>query len=90
MKIEYDADKNATNIAKHGLSLKVFELLDKSQAVSIADNRYDYGEQRVRMFAHLAGRLCVTVFTMRGEVYRIISLRKANKRERDFYDNKIK
>ncbi len=82
MKIEYDADKNIANISKHGLSLKVFELLDKSQALYIADNRYDYGETRVRMFAHLAGRLCVAVFTMRG----IISLRKANKRERDFYE----
>lgn len=90
MRIEFDSAKNKVNIAKHGLSLSVFELLDTSQSVSVDDGRYDYGENRVRIFAPLDGRLCVAVFTMRDEIYRVISLRKANKRERIFYEAQIK
>jgi uncharacterized protein len=45
------------------------------------DVRKLYGENRYRAIGLINGRLHVAVFTLRGENFRIISLRKANKRE---------
>ena len=90
MKITYDPAKNAANIIKHGFSLDAFELLETSDSIYITDKRHDYGEERLRMFAKLDGRLCVAVFTIRDETHRVISLRKANKKEREFYETQKK
>ncbi|WP_369803216.1 BrnT family toxin [Pseudorhodoferax sp. Leaf267] len=50
------------------------------------DSRQDYGELREIGFAVVDDRLYVVVFVQRGEVMRIISLRKANAREVNLYD----
>ena len=55
----------------------------------IEDDRRIYAENRVRVLAPMDGRLYVAVFTMRGDNFRVISLRKANKRERKLYDQEI-
>jgi uncharacterized DUF497 family protein len=47
----------------------------------IDDTRRDYGERRMIAFGMIGDRLRVCVYTQRGEVYRIISLRKANRKE---------
>ena len=44
-----------------------------------------YGEERLRLYGRVAGRLFVIAYTRRGAVTRIISARKANARERDRY-----
>lgn len=49
------------------------------------DNRHDDGEHRMIGFAFLGERLFCVVYTDRGEQWRIISLRIANKREVQFY-----
>lgn len=41
----------------------------------------DYGESRINAFGLIAGRLFACTYTMRGEVYRIISVRKAIRQE---------
>lgn len=50
------------------------------------DDRADYGEVREVGYAVIAQRLYVVVFLQRGDTMRIISLRKANKREIKHYD----
>jgi uncharacterized DUF497 family protein len=52
------------------------------------DDRYDYGEDRTQTLGLIGGRLHMLVFTMRGDVLRAISLRKANRREAKLYDEK--
>ncbi len=54
----------------------------------VPDARKDYGESRLRIFAPIEGRLCSATYTMRGKVIRVISLRKANKRERRSYETR--
>ncbi len=49
------------------------------------DDRKDYGERRRVAYGRIEGRLFVCVFTDREDVRRIISLRKANSRERRAY-----
>jgi len=55
-------------------------------AIKIADTRFDYNEQRIITFGHIRNRLYVLVYTERQNSTRIISLRKANKRETKDYE----
>jgi len=55
--------------------------MDLETAVMVEDARTDYGERRVRMFGYIDGRFHVAVITYRGDKLRVISLRRANRRE---------
>lgn len=84
MEFEWDEAKDAANRAKHGLSLGDAARLDWSSGKLEPDPR-DYGELRLIYYVKHDGRLMVCVYTRRGTVFRIISLRKANQREiRDY------
>ena len=86
VEIEFDPAKNARNIAKHGINLAdADEVFGDPNFSAIADNRRAYGEQRFIGMGVLAGRVLVVVYTMRGAWCRIISLRKANRREQARY-----
>ena len=50
-------------------------------AVFKQDTRRDYGEIRIRALGYLDGRLHALVFTETAQGIRVISFRKANKRE---------
>jgi len=86
--IEYDPAKDAVNRKKHGVSLGDAELLDWKTLKSFHDDRRIYGETRQVGYAYLDKRLHAVVYTYRGMALRIISLRKANKKERKWYENK--
>ncbi|WP_342780130.1 BrnT family toxin [Devosia ginsengisoli] len=49
------------------------------------DDRFDYGELRMITVGHMAGRMVVVVWTQRGDIRHIISMRKANEREQARY-----
>ena len=85
MEFEWDEAKDVTNRAKHGVSLGDAVRMDWKGGRDIPDARSDYGEIRIARYALLEGRLHVCVYTLRGKVRRIISLRKANERERMAY-----
>lgn len=90
MEFEWDEDKAAANIAKHGVPFALATLsFEDKKAVVLEDSRADYGEKRFFNFGRIAERLYVVVFTLRGggERVRIISARKANKRERAQHDD---
>jgi uncharacterized protein len=55
------------------------------QVLTIADTRRDYGEPRYITLGSLRGRVVVIVHTPRGSSTRIVSMRKANERERASY-----
>jgi uncharacterized protein len=86
MELEFDAAKDAVNRAKHGVSLSDAERFDFETATGRIDDRFDYGETRQVAIGWLDGELFTVVFTMRGDVFRIISLRRANRFERNQYD----
>jgi uncharacterized protein len=86
--IEYDKAKDALNLAKHGVSLADAEMLDWRTLKSYHADIRVYGESRQVGYAYLGKRLYAVVYTYRGMTLRIISLRKANKRERKWYENK--
>ena len=82
MEFGWDQEKDVANRAKHGISLAAAVRLDWAVGRDILDSRFDYGEVRITRYAHLDGRLHVCVYTLRDQTRRIISLRKANERER--------
>jgi uncharacterized protein len=85
MRIDFDAAKDASNREKHGLSLALASLLDWDAALVWIDSRYDYGELRMIALAPDTGILYYVAFVDRGETRRIISLRRANRREVKHY-----
>jgi uncharacterized DUF497 family protein len=82
MRVEFDSDKDRANRRKHGISLEAAAEMNFLTALIIPDDRRDYGEARFRATGWIGGRLHMLVFTMRGDIVRAISLRKANDRER--------
>lgn len=81
MPIEFDPNKDLTNQAKHGVSLALAESFDMQAALVTPDTRFDYAEERMKALGPIGDRIYVLVYTMRGETMRVISLRKANRRE---------
>lgn len=81
MRVEFDPAKDAVNQAKHGLSLSLAEELDWDAALVWVDDRYEYGELRMIALAPKTETLYYVAFVERGEARRIVSLRRANRRE---------
>jgi uncharacterized DUF497 family protein len=82
MEVEWNDEKSDACLRLRGFNFAYAALVfhDPRRTV-IADERFDYDEGRFIVYGHIAGRLFVVVFTERGGVCRIISARKANKRE---------
>lgn len=85
MSIEFDSAKDSTNIARHGVSLALADEVDWDAALAWLDDRFDYDEVRMIALAPLAETLYYVAFVDRGEVRRIISLRRATRREVERY-----
>ena len=87
--MEKDPDKDRRNIDLRGLSLDLAAELDWSSALIWEDRRKDYGERRYCVLGFIEGRLHSGVFTPRNGRPRIISLRKANRREVRRYEKAV-
>ncbi len=85
MRFEFDPAKNSANLAKHGVSLILAGELDWEAALVWIDGRFEYGETRMIALAPNTGILYYVAFADRGNVRRIISLRRANRREVKHY-----
>ncbi len=89
MGFEWDENKNDSNKAKHKIDFnfasKVFN--DKNR-INWEDKRIDYDEQRFITIGKIINAIVTVVYTMRGEIIRIISARTAKKQERDLYNQK--
>lgn len=83
--IEFDTAKSAANVRSRGIGFERFAEMDLETAVSIEDTRKDYGEVRLRVFGHIDRLLHAAVITPRGDKIRVISLRRANRREERAY-----
>jgi uncharacterized protein len=81
MVYEWDETKREKNLAIDGVDFSAIELFDWEDAIVEMDTRRSYGETRYAALGPINGRLHTVVFTLCGENCRIISLRKANRRE---------
>lgn len=85
MNYEFDPAKDKSNLDKHSLSLADAEDFEWETAVVREDTRKRYAEPRFEAKGYIGNRLHVMVFCLRAEAVRVISLRKANKREETSY-----
>jgi uncharacterized protein len=81
VRITFDPAKDASNRAKHGLSLGEARGLDWNAARVWEDQRRDYGERRFVALVPREQHLFFVAYTERATTMRIISLRRANLRE---------
>ena len=86
MKIEYDPDKNAENIADRNLSFDEVVGFEFETALRWEDTRKNYGETRYCALGKIVNRVHVIVYTRIDDGIRVISFRKANKREVKRYE----
>jgi uncharacterized DUF497 family protein len=81
MRYEWDEKKCENNLLTHGTDFAIASDFDWDEALTIQDTRLNYSEDRFLSYAPIAERLYAMVWTPREDVCRIISLRKANRRE---------
>ena len=87
MKFEWDENKRRINRQKYGLDFGDAHLIFNDDAFVLAHD--DYDETRYILQGMLAEYIVIIVFTIRDEeIIRIISMRKANKREQKGYVKK--
>ena len=85
MQFDFDPDKDASNLSKHGFSLAAAAELNWDEALVWIDDRADYGEVRMVALAPIGDILFFVAFVDREQARRIISLRRANRREVSHY-----
>ncbi len=92
MKYEWNEEKNKLNQQKHGISFEeAKEVFDDPLHISKLDKRFSYFEERWISVGSTSKHKILVVanlfFTDEGEeIIRIISARKANKKERQTYE----
>ena len=86
MQFSCDPNKSRTNYFKHGIVLEFAQYLDWTKEVVWQDVRYSYNEVRMSGLGPLEGKVYAVVYVVRAEFTRMISLRKANKREAKHYE----
>ena len=83
--MEFDAAKRAATLQARGLDMARAGEVFAGATLTVEDDRRDYGEDRFITIGFLDGAMVVLVWTLREGAQRIISMRKANERERTLY-----
>jgi|TARA_R110002012_G_scaffold321472_1_gene549461 hypothetical protein len=87
--IEYDLRKQQDTLQHRGLDFNDAPTIFAGKTLSMVDDRQDYGEERIITVGKLTGKVTVIVWTQRGKKRRIISMRYANERERQRYEQHL-
>ena len=82
VEFEWDDDKRREGIAIHGVDMVFAAAMFAGGTVTAEDGRTDYGETRHVAIGKVDDDLLVVVFSERGERIRLISARKAGRRDR--------
>jgi uncharacterized DUF497 family protein len=85
---DWNENKNQTNIIKHGIDCRAAAKIFKDDNfIASEDNSSDYGEVHYKIIGNVEPHgILLVVFTEReGDIIRIISARKATKKERLLY-----
>lgn len=91
MHFEWDEAKRMANAAKHGIDFVDAPEMFQRPMIVRSDERKNYGEPRWQGLGLVQGRLMVVAYTKRGSnTIRIISVRKANSREKTLFQETLK
>jgi uncharacterized DUF497 family protein len=85
VEITFDPAKREATLAERCLDFADAAEVFTGDTLDADDDRSDYGERRVITVGHLRGRMVIVVWTPRGQARHVISMRKANDREKRRY-----
>ena len=85
VKIVFDPAKRQATLDVRGLDMADAWQVFETERVTVVDDRRDNSETRFVTVGDVNGRIVILVWTQRGETCRIISMRKANDREKSAY-----
>jgi uncharacterized DUF497 family protein len=85
MRVTYDPAKSSRNEELRGLPFSLTKDFDWNCALIVEDTREDYSERRFQALGFIDEHLHMLVFTPRDGAVHVISLRRANRRERTRY-----
>ena len=92
LKFQWDENKAESNLTKHGVSFEVAAtVFGDPFSLTIPDPAHSESEDRfIILGTSHNGKLMVVVHTERGESIRIISARRASRKERKTYEESTK
>ena len=82
MEFEWDSVKNQHNIEKHGIDFTDTVRIFERPTLTVVDNRRNYGKKRIATMGTVEDVILYVVHTVRDGIWRIISARRTNRRER--------
>ena len=86
---EWDDEKSRRNLDGRGFDFAFAARIFEGDTLEREDARRDYGERRVVAIGRVEDLTLTVVYTPRGDAARIISARRANRRERRAYDEAV-
>ncbi len=89
MEIEFDESKRQLTLTQRKLDFLDIGKIFAGQTLTYPDERKDYGEDRWITVGFLMGRMMIVVWTKRQERCRVVSLRKANDREKEKFGRRM-
>jgi uncharacterized protein len=102
MKISFDPAKRKLTVEESGLAFEDAAIVFEGRTLDIIDDRFHYPEDRIitighlmgRMVriitvGHLSGRMVIVAWTQRGDTRHVISMRKANEREKTRFAERV-
>jgi uncharacterized DUF497 family protein len=85
MNFTFDPEKRRLNLKKHGFDLADAERVFAGDTFTRPDSRFDYGEMRFSTVGLLGVEVVVIAHTESSTTIRVISMRKAERHEREYY-----
>lgn len=89
MEITFDPVKRDATLQRRQLDFNDALYVFADRNITVADERFDYGEARFQTVGYLDGRMVMVVWTPRGAKRHIISMRKCNEREQERYRDRL-
>ncbi|MGX2974790.1 BrnT family toxin [Ursidibacter arcticus] len=83
---EYDPNKSLSNLAKHGIDFEQAKQLWKDETRILLTVKLE-PEIRYLIIGKIAQKHWTAIYTMRNGCIRIISVRRARKQERNYYES---
>ncbi|MBF0334993.1 MAG: BrnT family toxin [Alphaproteobacteria bacterium] len=89
VEFEWHEKKRQANILKHGIDFEDAVCVFDGATVQRLADRSKYGEERIVAIGEIDGHVLIVVYTMRGDIRRLISARVASRDERAKYHQAI-
>jgi len=82
VEFEWDPAKSEATFRDRGFDFAYARRVFSSNRIETVDARTDYGGVRIRAIGQVGSDILTVIYTVRGSILRIISARRANRKER--------